>query len=71
MVIFLLRLSNTSKNVLILALIKQNTVDYNRLFNDIFFLILDEREDENMYPVWESFSIIHNPIQQLIKAQDY
>lgn len=45
-------------------------MDYNRLFNDIFFLILDEKVDENMYPVWESFSIIHNPIQQLIKAQD-
>ncbi len=26
--------------------------------------------DENQYPIWKSFSFIHNPIQQLIKAQD-
>jgi len=45
-------------------------VDYNRLFNDIFFLIFDDEMDENQYPIWKSFSFIHNPIQQLIKAQD-
>lgn len=45
-------------------------MDYNKLFNDIFFLILDEEMDENQYPIWKSFSFIHNPIQQLIKAQD-
>lgn len=45
-------------------------MDYNRLFNDIFFLILDEEVDENQYPIWKGFSFIHNPIQQLIKAQD-
>ncbi len=45
-------------------------MDYNRLFNDIFFLILDNQVDENQYPVWKGFSFIHNPIQQLIKAQD-
>ena len=45
-------------------------MDYNRLFNDIFFLIFDDEMDENQYPIWKSFSFIHNPIQQLIKAQD-
>ncbi|MCA4782202.1 hypothetical protein IF125_07970 [Empedobacter stercoris] len=45
-------------------------MDYNKLFNDIFFLILDDEMDENQYPIWKSFSFIHNPIQQLIKAQD-
>lgn len=45
-------------------------MDYNKLFNDIFFLILDDDMDENQYPIWKSFSFIHNPIQQLIKAQD-
>lgn len=45
-------------------------MDYNRLFNDIFFLILDDEMDENQYLIWKSFSFIHNPIQQLIKAQD-
>ena len=45
-------------------------MDYNRLFNDIFFLILDDEIDENKYPIWKGFSFIHNPIQQLIKAQD-
>ena len=45
-------------------------MDYNRLFNDIFFLIFDDKMDENQYPIWKSFSFIHNPIQQLIKAQD-
>ena len=45
-------------------------MDYNRLFNDIFFLILDDQVDENQYPIWKNFSFIHNPIQQLIKAQD-
>ena len=45
-------------------------MDYNKLFNDIFFLILDDEMVENQYPFWNSFSFIHNPIQQLIKAQD-
>ena len=45
-------------------------MDYNRFFNDIFFLILDDEMDKNQYPIWQSFSFIHNPIQQLIKAQD-
>ncbi|WP_313386810.1 hypothetical protein [Chishuiella sp.] len=45
-------------------------MDYNRIFNDIFFLILDDEVNENEYLIWRKFSFIHNPIQQLIKAQD-
>ena len=43
--------------------------DSNQKFNDAFFLLLDNQEIVDPFPIWKAFSFKNHPIQNLIDAE--
>lgn len=41
----------------------------NQLFNDAFFLMLDPGPQQDLFPLWKTFSFKNSPIEDLLKAQ--
>lgn len=43
--------------------------DANQKFNDAFFMVLDEHNKKQAFPIWKNFSIKHHPVEELHQAQ--
>ena len=42
----------------------------NQLFNDAFFLMLDPGVQQDLFPLWKSYSFKNSPVEDLLKAQE-